>query len=441
MNGSTFDGRKKKAYRICLGSLRVLSVLLLPFVVQAKSHQPQEPISWTLTKIEVTGLQRYNQELVIAESGLKVGQQIDLAMITSAAERLRNGGLFVKANPSYRYVEDKLDVTFKIEEAAWNLPVIFDNFIWFSDEELIQAIARDVPTFDGLAPKSGAIIRRISNALERLLEERKIGGQLEYTPSYEASGADKNHIFSVKGLNLSICALHFPNAAGISESDLVKSAKPLLGSPYSKGFIVEFAKSNLVPFYRERGHLQVKFLGVQAKQEASANCKNGVTMRMMFDEGAAYNLNRVEWANNSALAVKELDAMLAMKSGAPANGLQFDKGITAIKTAYSRIGLIRATLTPATIFEEANRLVTYRISVNEGGQYRMGNLILNGLPDKDLERARKKWKLKPGDVYDGSYINEYLDTGLDRRLSARISEAKVGADKEKLTVDITISFK
>lgn len=435
-----FTNKTKRAYGLCRYSAGLISVLLLLFVSLANGQQAKTSASWTLTKIEATGLQRYSQELVIAESGLKVGQQIDIAMINSAAERLRNSGLFAKAGYSYQYLENQLELTFKTEEMVWNLPVIFDNFIWFTDQELTQAVASEVPTFDGFAPKSGAVITRISKALTRLMEERKIAGQVDYTPSYEESGADKNHIFSVKGLNLSVCALRFPNAAGIPETDLIKNSKSLLNSPYSKGFIVEFAKSNLIPVYRERGHLQAKFLGIQAKQETSTNCKSGVVMAMLFDEGVAYNLNKVEWANQAALSAGELDTMLSLKSGEIANGIKFDNGIKAIKTAYGKRGYIQAVLTTTSAFDDVSRLVTYRISINEGGQYHMGNLILNGLPDKDVERAQQKWKLKSGDIYDGSYINEYVKTGLDNKLVAKILGVKFNADKEKLTVDVIINF-
>lgn len=432
--------RTKKASAICLRWAGLFSIFVLLVVGQASGQQAKEPTSWTLAKIEATGLQRYTQELVIAESGLKVGQQVDIPMLNSATERLRNSGLFSKVGSSYRYNDNQLELTLKAEEAVWNLPVIFDNFIWFSDEELIQAIAAEVPTFAGMAPKSGGVITRISKVLERLLQERKIAGQIDYTPSYELSGADKNHIFSVKGVNLSICALHFPKAAGIAEGDLVKKAKPLLDNPYSKGFIVEFAKANLLPYYRERGYLQVRFLGIQTSQEAAAGCKNGVTMAMLFEEGAAYRLDKVEWANNAALGVRELDSMLAWKAGEVANSVKFDNGIKAIQAAYGKLGFIRAALTSTPVFDEAGRLVSYRISVNEGSQYRMGNLILNGLPEKELERAQKRWKLKPGDIFDGSYINEFTRTELDAKWAIRIADAKFGINKESLTVDISIYF-
>jgi outer membrane protein insertion porin family len=432
--------KTKRAGAKCWRSAGLISILLLLFVGQANSQQSKEPTSWTLTKVAATGLQRYSQELVIAESGLKVGQQVDLAMINSAAERLRNSGLFAKAGYSYQYLENQLELTFKTEEMVWNLPVIFDNSIWFNDEELTKAIAGEVPTFDGFAPKSGAVIDRISKVLAHLLEERKIAAQIEYTPSYESSGTDKNHIFSIKGVNLPVCTLRFPNAAAVAEGDLIKNSKPLLNSLYSKGFIVEFAKSNLMPFYRERGHLQAKFLGIQAKQETSASCKNGVAMAMLFDEGAAYNLNKVEWANHSTITGAELDTMLALKPGELANGIKFDNGIKAIKAAYGKLGFIRAIITTTSAFDDSSRLVTYRISISEGGQYHMGNLILKGLPDKDVERAQKKWKLKQGDVYDGSYINEYVKTGLDQNLILKIVDVKFKADKENLTVDVTINF-
>ena len=48
----------------------------------------------------------------------------------------------------------RLDVTFDIEEPPWSMPVVFDNFVWLRDEELLAAVEQDVPTFDGTLPVS-----------------------------------------------------------------------------------------------------------------------------------------------------------------------------------------------------------------------------------------------------------------------------------------------
>lgn len=413
---------------------------LLPLWVAATS--PQEITAWTLAKIEATNLQRYSLEQVIAESGLKIGQRVSLNDINAAAERLRQSGLFVKAGYSYRYVDDKMDLTFTTEEEKWELPVVFDNFIWFGDEELNREIAREVPTYDGKAPRSGGVITRISKALDRALRERNLAAEVAYTPSYDADARqEKEHIFSVKGVNLTVCAVSFPDAARAVESELQKRAKPLLNNPFSKGFAVEFTRANLLPMYRERGHLRVQLRGIQAQQDASTACKGGVALALLFDEGLAYNLNGVEWTGAATLTGKELEATLAMKTGDIANGVKFDNGLQAIRAIYGKRGFIRATLTPAAVFDDAARQVSYQIAVSEGAQYRMGNLQIIGMADKDAEKVRKKWKLKPGDIYDASLISEFLKTGLGEQWASRVTDAKLKTDAQKLSVDIILSFR
>ena len=55
-----------------------------------------------------------------------------------------------------------------------NIPVTFENFVWWTDDAITAAVAREVPTFNGVIPDSAGAAQTVTAALEHLLAERHI---------------------------------------------------------------------------------------------------------------------------------------------------------------------------------------------------------------------------------------------------------------------------
>src|SRR2546423_14536328 len=108
-------------------------------------------------------------------------------------------------------------VTFEVEEAARNLPVVFENFVWFSEPETARAIRQPVPFCDGSAPEAGATADKIAAALRRLLSQKNIPGQVEFLPYVDTATGKVELLFTVKGVKIPVCSLHFPGADAIAE--------------------------------------------------------------------------------------------------------------------------------------------------------------------------------------------------------------------------------
>src|SRR5262249_53953554 len=60
------------------------------------------------------------------------------------------------------------------------IPCVFDNFVWFKDQEIINEIRNDLPSFDGTAPETGDSINKILGALERMLKKKGLPKEVEY---------------------------------------------------------------------------------------------------------------------------------------------------------------------------------------------------------------------------------------------------------------------
>src|SRR5215213_370390 len=414
--------------------------LLLATAVFAQTGQK-------VAKIETEGLQALTTETVIATSGLKIGDTFSVEAIDAAAERLLSSGLFKKVGYRTRNLSGNVTITFQLEEAKGQLsPVVFDNFIWFTDEELAAAIKREVPSFNGSAPDIGNTNDAIKKALQNFLAERKIPGEVEYNLS------EYEHVFRVAGVPMKICTLHFPGAQTVPEEKLIQATRSSMDPDYSRQSAVTFPKYGLYAIYRELGHLRASFGAPVVKPVTNGDCE-GVDLTIAVNEGAKYSWARAEWSGNQVVTAKELDDTLGMKAGEVANGKKFDKGLHECEEAYGNYGHIQAHMNPTPEFDDAAQKVTFKIAVNEGPQYHMGTVEFKGFSADDAFILGKKWGLKSGEVYDRSYVSRFFrDNG--REIMTRIGQERQSQgkplpnlntretpDRQTLIVNLTIELK
>jgi outer membrane protein insertion porin family len=384
-------------------------LLLFSLLVTCLTVKAQEQ-SFKIAKIEFEGLSSASLEETIESTGLKVGQTFDVAAVDAAAQRLVDSGLFKSVAYRTRATRDQMTITFQVVEAKVVISrVIFDNFIWFTDAELIAAVKRDVPGFDGSAPDNGDIVDRIKRALRTFLHEQHIEADVSYMLSQDSLGNNsiQEHIFTVTDIQLPICSLHFPGATNVPEQKLIASAKPLVGGDYSNKFVTLFAANSLLPIYRELGQLKATFAPPQGKPEKSATCLNGVDVTIPVYEGEIYKWDKAEWRGTSALTEAELNTLLGIKTGEVANGVKVDKATQELQKAYGRTGHLLARIKSTPEFNDTAKTVIYQMDVREGPQFRMGKLIPKGFSDKVTKDLVEQWKLKPGDVFDDGYAYDF----------------------------------
>jgi len=423
----------------------ILLLLILPVAAQQ---------NFKIAKIEFEGLNRLSPEDMIATTGLKVGEPFSLAALDAAAQRLIDSGNFKNVAYRTRPSKDQISITFQVEEVIGaSSRVVFDNFIWFNDAELLAAVKRDLPSFNGTAPDSGDTVDRINRALRTFLHEHQIEATVTHMVSQDRPGSPiQEHVFSVTGIPMPICTIHFPGASNISEDKLRERAKELKASDYSRTFVSLFTENNLIPLYREVGQLKAAFSPPLAKPEDTATCKNGVELTIPVDEGSIYKWTKAEWSGNQAIAAPELDALLGMRAGQPANGVKLDHASRDIKKAYGRKGFLLLKMNSIPEFDEQAQSVVYRMDVVEGPQFRMGRLSTKGFSESETKTINEKWELKTGEIFDEGYWDEFAKKNLGEVLRAQFLQrraqnkpppnvnGKTTVDRKALTVDVTIEL-
>jgi len=407
---------------------------------------------FTLTSIEVTGNKHYTRDQVVPITGLHTGQSVsddgktvNEDIFRKAVEAVGKTGAF--SNVSYRYEYSAKGTKFELQvrESDKFLVAQFDNFVWFSDSELIAELRERVPLFDGALPTSGTMTDQVSHVLERMLSERSLSGTVEYIPTAQKTGGPIDAItYHLSDVTIHIANIDFSGSAP-AESTLLKSAaKPLIGQEYSRSMFRVQDRFNFEPIYLARGYLKAEFADSQTKLSGHGNASEIlVDVTIPVTPGRQYKVAGTEWTGNTLFPTEKLQSLIHLRAGEPANAVQLVEDLQAIQQLYGTRGYVAAEAMAAPGFDDASSTVRYVLELHEGDLYRMGTFEVEGL-ETGLSRAVSDlWKLQTGTPYDTSYSKLQFfpavakaGISIPRDLTIAIEETKQ-ADK---TVNVKIVF-
>ncbi len=395
----------------------------------------------SVERIEFEGLRRYAREQALGASGLSPGQVIQIGQVATAQQRLLDSGLFTSVSSRHVVTGDRLEVTFKVTEIAWDTPVVFDNFVWLDDSDLAAEVARKVPSFEGTAPRTGGVLESIRGRLDELLAARGIGGSAELRQNYAESGDLIAHRYLIVGVDLPLCRVVFHGAAAVDAEELEGRIGVLVGKPYTRASLTDSIALNLMPLYGRKGYLRAAFAEPKSALSRSPDCRGGVEAAVTVTEGSPYRLGDLTWTGNSAFESPQLTARLGLEPGAVVDTLRLDGGLKKISEDHARLGLLEVRLSTAVSLDDRTLSAAYTIAVSEGPQYRMGALALTGLSEQDTLQVTQLWKLGSGVVYDAPYAAAF-----GRQVLARLAgpqtkvRTRASPDRGSRTVDVTLTF-
>jgi outer membrane protein assembly factor BamA len=396
-----------------------------------------------IASIQVKGSQRYTAADVARLSGLEIGKPAAPADLTAAANRLAATGLFNFVKFTYT-TGAAMTVTFEIEEAAWTVPVIFDNVVWMTDAELTPAIRERVPSFDWTAPVNVGAADFIARALQEILDAKHVPGHVTFTAQSElrtgaAQPSAMKYLFIVKDPAPTVCAFHAPAASGIAETDLLSPLAGALHGDYSRAFVTAASNGTLIDLYRGKGYWRAAFAAPALRLD---EC-DGVAVTLNVSEGVPYTWDHAEWKGNAAVAADVLNKALGLKGGELADQSRIQSGLREVRRAYAHVGYLAAAADWTPQLDDQTHRAVFAFSVEEGPQYHMGTLTFPNLRESDAAALAKRWRLKAGDVYDESYEREYVAQELLPLKTSNGGRAQLERDLEQPThlVNLRVVFK
>lgn len=391
---------------LLLPCLVALTALLPATGFAAQAAAPQKG---KIAAIKATGSQRYTEGQIAAASGLHAGDKASREEIQAAANRLAELGPFSDVQYRFTSFQEDVTVTFQVRDAP-AMPVSFDNFPWFTDAELADALRKAVGLFDGTAPEQGSILDAMAAALESQLASRGIRARVEHTLLAEPIGDGMMQQFKVVGASLKIGALQFGDALATESSRVQSALQDLVGKPYSRFEVEVFTNEQVRPLYLARGHLRVRIGQPQARFAGDPNrpLPDSVVAVVSIEPGPVYHWGGVEWLGNAAFGPAALNEFLELKRDDLADGMKIAASWHRVEDEYGRRGYLDITLKPEPIYDDATLHVSYRVPIEEGRTYRMGELVITGLSLAAENKVREAWRLPQGQAFDRVHFEQFL---------------------------------
>jgi outer membrane protein assembly factor BamA len=412
----------------------------------AKGTMSNPGSAYKLTAVKVTGSERYTEKEILPATGLQIGQIVGEEDFKGAVQRLGETGLFADISYSYSYSPTGTKLEFQLTDTAEKnlVPVHFENFVWFSDAELLAELQRRVPLFKQMLPVSGGFPDRLSEALQSMLTDRHAPGHVDYLRQGKQDGGDLTGIaYRVTDVDIRIRNAEFPGAAPEQVGLLKAAAHRLSGAEYNRDALAAVARLDLLPVYLQRGYLKAAFSQSDARVVESASSDEVLVDAILpVTPGKVYSTSDVAWKGNVAIPTAQLQLLIHLPTGQPADAVRLAHDLEDIGKLYRDHGHMMAHVTPVPAMDDEMSTVHYDLNVVEGDQFKMGELELVGLEAQETARLQEAWTLAEGQPYNASYPMLFLqknfrNAGARVRWKSRVDESVNASDK---TVDVTIRF-
>lgn len=428
--------------RLCFFSVAFLLFLAHPLPVCSQTA--------ILKVIHAEGLKTFTEEQIGSLSGLTLNSQVSKQDLQDAANLLLRSGLFAKVTYKYDTHNDALTLTFHVEESP-RLAVTYDNFPWFADSELTEAIRKDLPYYDGTLPEGGTVVDLAGNSLASFLTAHGLKAEVKHfvlaNPLLDSSVQE----FQVDGVTETISSIDFGDPSLKDDRAVQQHLSEIRGKPYSRMAIDVFLSEAIRPIYLSRGFLRAKIGPAEVRLTMNPNQKlpEDIPVYVPCQPGAVYHWKNAEWRGNSAVSSETLKRALGLNPGDVADGMAIEGGWDHVREAYGRVGYLEAKVTPQVSYDDQAHTVSYTVDLAEGQQFRFQDMVITGMSLAGERMIREAWPVKPGDILDKTVFEKFL-LQLEAHREAVFKDLPVHyetvghwlqTDTGKGTVEVLLDFK
>ena len=420
---------------------------------QSTTTRPMPATAYKLISVKVTGTKRFTSDEVAAASGLPVGTIAHEDDFRKAARQLGESGAFSNIAFTFSYSATGTKLEFQVTDADLFVPARFTDFVWFTDEELRRKLHERIPLFNGSVPATGRLPDEVSDVLQALLVENSIPGHVEFlrkTDKREKSEQLQAIEYNVAGVSIRIRQLEFPGAGAGEVASLQTAGEKLTDREYSREFMNSFIDRALLPTYHGRGYLKAACAPPQPKVIKPSDPDSNrdrpqttfVDVAFPVTPGMQYKLSDMGWSGNKEFSTEALQPLIHVRTGQPANTVQLEDDLKSVQQLYGSHGYILASVKVNAQFDDLAGTVSFQLAVDEGSLYRMGELEFRGIDNNLTARLRAAWKIRPGDVYDATYLKQFLPQAR-KLLPANLDwevEPHVTAITRDKTVDVDLQY-
>lgn len=395
---------------------------------------------WPVQTLSVEGNRLYSSEQILKVAGLKVGQLAGKEEFEAARDRLVATGVFETVGYRFAPGPDRKGyaASFQVVEAGPAYPLRFEGLAVSAAEVMAWLRQRESLMADR-APATQPIMDRYAREIEALLLTK--GRSQEIKGAVTAAGPEQFALlFRPAGPEPTVAQVTFTGNQVVPAEALQNAIAGVgIGVPYSAGRFRQILDASVRPLYDARGRIRAAWTNITV---APAKDVQGVQVTVAINEGASYDIGKVDLQGTAPLKPEDLRKAAQIPSGAIANFDVVNQGLERIRDAYRRVGFLKVEAEAVRHIDDSSKKVDLTLRIRPGPQYLMGKLDIRGLDLNGEAAIRKMWGIQQGKPFRADYPDYFLgrvrEEGIFDNLKKTGSAVKI--NDSNLTVDVTLRF-
>lgn len=196
---------------------------------------------------------------------------------------------------------------------------------------------------------------------------------------------------------------------GLPSSDQQQTIQDILGRKYASDVADEITERVLYGI-QMRGFFKAQASRPSVTVISETPQQKVVDMALSVNLGEQYRLKAISFTHERVLTDSELRAQFAIADGDIFNVEEIRQGLDALRKTYASKGYINFTPVPYEQTDDAAHTVSLTVDMDEGVQFRIGPLVLDGVEAKPGAGAQllANWKEYQGQIYDPAFPEKFL---------------------------------
>jgi outer membrane protein assembly factor BamA len=391
--------------------------------------------------VRFQGAPQYSQEELLAAASLKSDARLAPREVKAHAKQLSDTGLFEEV----KFSSVGKTILFTLTPSSQLFPAHLENLPLTPGKELDARIHERFPLYHGMLPGSGSMVEGIRQTFEEMLAAKGVKATVKAALT---SGLGPQKLTAVNFTVVSP-AVHIGRIQLAGVSSAMQAKASLLGSGQTgNSFDTENTAIGLQrtfeELYQDQGYAAVQVDVAQVDPPMVRDQSVEIPYTVTIKEGGIYKLGTIDFPANAQVTRADVEKILSKYPAG--SGRPLDLFLLAVRDAYHAHGYLDCSVVSHPSFNEASHIVNYSLEIAPGSQYRLASVKFDGAPEAMATKLRLAWKMAHGDVFDESYVSNFMalaqrkDKPLTKWLQTVIATYDVKADPATHEVNCVFHF-
>jgi outer membrane protein insertion porin family len=325
------------------------------------------------------------------------------------------------------------------------LPARYDNFVWWTPDDIATELHRRHPLFTTLVPQSGTMQDALIADLTSMLAAKGVTATVNATPGASVPNSmavDCVH-FAVASPPVHVRTIQFTDLSPelVAKLEGVRNANQ--GQDYLESDTPAAVKLSATDAIQDEGYLDVTVDNFHRSAPVVEPAQVSVDLSLSVHPGERYRIAQVDWPGSTLLSPADFKKLSRLKVGEAPSITALRQTRMSLANAYTLHGYMAAKTNIEPKKDTAARLVSYIVTVTPGVQYAFHSMTLTGVNDQQREDFMHAWKMQTGMPYNGAYILTFLhdNSGVLRSLDGYSLQWKQMVNDNNHTVDVQLTLK